>query len=196
MDSKLTQASISSLYNLLTNANSYLTGLCLKYCFLDTRSVYFLSKALEVNRTLVKLDLSCNGLSPIMGVYIVRSLKNNVTLTDLNLSKNCLNDDFAEALADMLRVNEIIWKVDLSYNPIGEQGAKAILKAIKESNDSLESLGDEFEANSASMGVVNVEEIRKVLKQNKVSKELRSRMLYEGIQISNSYNLNRKKSSR
>jgi Ran GTPase-activating protein (RanGAP) involved in mRNA processing and transport len=133
-----------------------------------------------VNRTLVKLDLSCNGLSPIMGVYLVRSLRNNVTLTDVNLSKNSLNDDFAEVLAETLKVNETLWKVDISHNPIGEEGAKMLLKSIKENNDSLESLGDEFEANSASMGVVNIEEIRKVLKQNKVSKEIRSKMLYEG----------------
>ncbi len=131
-----------------------------------------------------------------MGVYLVKSLKNNITLTDLNLSKNCLNDDFAEALADTLRVNEIIWKVDISNNPIGEAGAKAILKAIKESNDSLESLGEEFDSNSALMGVIHIEEIRKVLRQNKVSKELRSRMLYEGSETEHFFYFVRKKSSR
>lgn len=112
------------IHSLLSNASIYLTGLCFKYCFLDTKAVYMLSKGLEVNRCLVKLDLSCNGLAPITGVYIIRSLKNNVTLTDLNLSKNCLTDDFAEVLAQTLSVNETLWRVDISYNPIGEKGAK------------------------------------------------------------------------
>ena len=112
------------IHSLLTNAAIHITGLCFKYCFLDTKAIYLLSKGLEVNRTLIKLDLSCNGLAPITGVYVLRSLRNNVTLTDLNLSKNCLNDDFAEVLAQTLKVNEILWRVDISYNPIGEKGAK------------------------------------------------------------------------
>jgi len=178
--SKINHTEITTIYNVLTHQGNHVTGLSFRFCFLDTRSVYLLSKAIAINRTLVKLDLSNNGLSPITGVYIVKNLKNNITLTDLNLSKNGLNDDFAEALAETLTHNEILWRVDISHNPIGEVGGHALLKAIRESNDSLESLGDEFAANSASMGVLNVEEIRKLLKQNRVSKEIRSKLLYEG----------------
>jgi len=180
IDSRLNQNTVNLIYGALTQQSHHITGLSFKFSFLETRSMYFLGKALAINRTLVKLDLSNNGLPPIMGVYIVKNLRNNITLTDLNLSKNILNDDFAEALADTLCVNEILWKVDISHNPIGELGGKALLKAIRESNDSIESLGDEFESNSSSMGVLNVEEIRKLLKQNRVSKEIRSKLLYEG----------------
>jgi len=145
IDSKLNQNTVNIIYGALTQQGHHITGLSFKFSFLETRSVYFLGKALAINRTLVKLDLSNNGLAPIMGVYIVKNLRNNITLTDLNLSKNVLNDDFAEALAETLCVNEILWKVDISHNPIGEAGGRALLKAIRESNDSIESLGDEFE---------------------------------------------------
>jgi Ran GTPase-activating protein (RanGAP) involved in mRNA processing and transport len=58
------------------------------------------------------------------------------------LSRNNLNDDFARELAKCLKVNDILWRVDISYNPIGEKGALHILKALKEHNETLSSLGD------------------------------------------------------
>lgn len=60
----------------------------------------------------------------------------------LDLSKNSLADDFAVELANTLAVNEILWKVDISDNPITAKGASSLLKALKESNDTLTSLGD------------------------------------------------------
>lgn len=63
-------------------------------------------------------------------------------LNDLNLSRNDLNDDFAKELANCLRVNDVLWRVDISNNPIGEEGAVAILRVLKESNETLASLGD------------------------------------------------------
>lgn len=43
-------------------------------------NLFKLAKSLEVNRTLIKLDLSKNGLPPICGIYIMRYLKDNTTL--------------------------------------------------------------------------------------------------------------------
>lgn len=63
-------------------------------------------------------------------------------LNHLDLSRNNLNDDFAKQLARCLNVNDVLWKVDISNNPIGEKGALAILKSLKESNETLSSLGD------------------------------------------------------
>lgn len=63
-------------------------------------------------------------------------------LNDLNLSRNDLNDDFAKELANCLKVNDVLWKVDISNNPIGEEGAVALLKVLKETNETLASLGD------------------------------------------------------
>jgi Ran GTPase-activating protein (RanGAP) involved in mRNA processing and transport len=80
----------------------------LKFNFLNTHASLTLSNALTVNRSLVKLDLSNNGLSPLSGIYFMRNLKDNIFLTDLNLSRNGLNDDFAKELADCLRVNDVL----------------------------------------------------------------------------------------
>jgi hypothetical protein len=63
-------------------------------------------------------------------------------LNDLNLSRNNLNDDFAKQLAKCLIHNDVLWQVDISNNPIGEIGALAILKSLKEANETLTSLGD------------------------------------------------------
>ena len=63
-------------------------------------------------------------------------------LNDLNLSRNNLNDDFAVQLAKCLFSNDVLWRVHISNNPIGEKGAKALLRVLKEANESLTSLGD------------------------------------------------------
>jgi len=63
-------------------------------------------------------------------------------LNDLNLSRNDLNDDFAKELANCLKINDVLWRVDISNNPIGEEGAMSILRVLKESNETLASLGD------------------------------------------------------
>ena len=63
-------------------------------------------------------------------------------LNDLNLARNNLNDDFAIELANTLKVNDILSRVDISNNPISEIGALQILKALREANENLTSLGD------------------------------------------------------
>jgi disulfide oxidoreductase YuzD len=60
----------------------------------------------------------------------------------IDLSKNNLGDDFAAELANTLASNEILYKVDISNNPITAKGANSLLKVLKESNDTLTSLGD------------------------------------------------------
>ena len=58
------------------------------------------------------------------------------------MSHNNLGDEFAVELASMLATNDILWKVDISHNPISIKGANAILKVLRENNDTLTSLGD------------------------------------------------------
>ena len=57
------------------NMGTRLISLNLGFCFLDEQGVYRLSRGLEGNRILIKLDLRSNALSGICGVYIVRALK-------------------------------------------------------------------------------------------------------------------------
>lgn len=48
--------------------------------------------------------------------------------------------------------NDVLWRVDISFNLITEKGGKMILNALREGNDTLESLGD-LEANPL-MGIM------------------------------------------
>ena len=81
-------------------------------------------------------------MNSVSGELINDALKENMTLIDLNLARNKLCDMFAEGFANALRTNDVIWKVDISENRFTKVGSKMILNALKESNDTLESLGD------------------------------------------------------
>lgn len=145
VNSRISHSAMQIICNALQSPSSYLTALNFRFSFLDTKNIFMLSKALEINRTLVKLDLSKNGLSPICGVYIMKAIRENIILTDLNLSANFLDDEFANEFARTLKYNDTLWRVDISDNPIGRQGAESLLKAIEEDNESLESLGDQLD---------------------------------------------------
>lgn len=69
-------------------------------------------------------------------------IKNNIFLNSLNLSKNNLGDEFAIELANTLTINDTLYKVDISHNPIIVKGAQAVYKVLRESNDTIQSLGD------------------------------------------------------
>lgn len=164
IDSNITSRAMSNIRKALKDPKRHLISLSFKFSYLDTKNMFLLCDGLQVNRTLCKLDLSSNGLPPLSGIYVVRSLVENTHLSDLNLSKNNLNDDFAEELANCLRANEVVWRVDISYNLITERGGKSILKALREGNESLESLGD-MEANPL-MGICLIGDIQGCLEAN------------------------------
>jgi len=175
VDSKVTAEAMKSVEIALQSPSCHVISLNFQFCFLDSRCMHILSKGLEVNRSLIRLDLSNNGLAPISGIYLVKSLNNNISLHELNLANNNLTDDFAKVLAKTLRDNDVLWKVDIAYNPIGIEGAKELIMALKENNDTLESLGN-IEVN-IQMGINNLQELRKHLKINEFSKDLRRKII-------------------
>jgi hypothetical protein len=64
-----------------------------------------LSDAINLNKTLVRLDLSNNALkSPTMRFFLEAMLDNS-TLADLRLAGNFLDNEFAVDLAHLLEVN-------------------------------------------------------------------------------------------
>lgn len=129
-NSTFTEKTFSDLiHQLLSNAENkkknlklkepyHITGLSFKYCFLKGVMIKQLAKILESNRTLVKLDLSCNGLSSIMGNELIKSLIKNDTLAFLDLSYNCLGDEFAFPLAKLLEENRVLYEVTISNNQV------------------------------------------------------------------------------
>lgn len=91
--------------------------------------------------TLIRLILSNNNLGEDSLLPFLSALDNNLTLVEVSLAGNLLEDRFAFALSDTLCKNEILQIVDVAKNNIGPEGGLAILKALSEGNDTVESLG-------------------------------------------------------
>lgn len=143
-NSVVTKPAEDYLFKCISNPDCYLTSLSLKYCFLSLEQICELSSALRFNKTLVKLDLSNNGLKSCTMKFLLDALLDNVCLSELNLSSNFLDDSFARDLALVLENNLVLYKVDIGNNPIGPVGAQAILNVLLTSNETLGSLGGDI----------------------------------------------------
>ena len=160
----------TTLSRCMGSHNDYkLTALNLKFCFLKFNHIKILADALRINKTLVKLDLSNNGLTPRVANYMIEALENNIYLSEINFHGNALNDEFAAAVAMLLEHNQVLFKVDISANPISPVGARYILDAVSEYNDTLGDLGDLDD--STFMGVRIREELRQAIKLNNSSQD-------------------------
>ena len=113
--------------NSLANSNYYLVALSLKFCYLDFEHLLKLADGIKYNSTLVKLDLSSNGLKPCILKFFLEALVDNTALADLKLAGNFLDNEFAVDLAHLLEYNQTLHTVDISRNPIGPEGAKYLL---------------------------------------------------------------------
>lgn len=120
---ELLHHTVDHLGKCLSSSEYYLTGLSLKYCFLTIENIMLLAHGLRFNKSLIKLDLSHNGLKHFTVKFILDALLDNVSLSQLNLSGNYLDDNFAIGLAHILNSNHVLYKVDISKNPIGPSGA-------------------------------------------------------------------------
>ena len=117
-----------------------LSSLNLSQCFLDSRSIVIIAEAIKHNRSLVKLDLSYNGITTNIGRYIAMALRLNASLGILNLSHNNLDDKFCSILALELNNNRTLYECDMSGNPFAQSGAIALMDLLK--NTGIGSLGD------------------------------------------------------
>ena len=113
-NSKFTKHSTDYLSKMLINSETMLTALCLKYCFLTFEQISSLSNALRLNKSLVKLDLSNNGLKPGPCRFLLDSLQVNMSLTEVNFHGNFLDNEFAVDLSYVLERNQVLYKVDIS----------------------------------------------------------------------------------
>ena len=81
-----------------------------------------LAHSLEVNRSLVSLDLSGNKLPPSTGPVLARTLDNletNACLTRLMLTRNRLGPQGVRSLCEAVRENTTLTALGLSGNTIG-----------------------------------------------------------------------------
>lgn len=158
--SKLTDLAITALCNGLkaTKRPPALAALSLSHCYLDPRQVILLSEMLKHNRSLVKLELSYNGLISNVGRYLIESLRFNYSLNLLNLSHNSLDSYFCHILAEQLKRNTVLYECDLGGNPFGEDGAAVLIECLGVSNKTLHSLGDL--AKNPNLGICVREQLR------------------------------------
>ena len=104
-NSHLTKNCFDYLGRCMQSSDFCLTALNLKFCFLTFDQIKKLADSLRFNKTLIKLDLSNNGLKSRVANYLMEALSVNNYISEVNFHGNQLNDDFAEVLANLLKQN-------------------------------------------------------------------------------------------
>lgn len=186
-NSHLTKNCFDYLSKCLQSTDFCLTALNLKFCFLQFDQVKKLADSLRFNKTLVKLDLSNNGMTPAVANYLIDSLHVNSYIGEINFHGNQLNDESARQLANLLEHNQVLYKIDISSNPISHVGGRLILVALSESNDTLGDLGD-LES-SSFMGVRIREELRQVIRINNSSHDKKKQFFEDKMAHSRAKNV-------
>ncbi|CAG9323239.1 unnamed protein product [Blepharisma stoltei] len=141
--SKLTENCIETLCTGLSSKRqvSNISALNFSHCFLGARQMLLLADMLKHNRTLVKLDLSYNGLISNVARYLADSLRFNSSLHILYLQYNDLDDIFCENLAESLKRNSTLFECDLSGNPFTERGANRLIEIMGSYNHTISTFG-------------------------------------------------------
>ncbi|KAJ3382497.1 hypothetical protein HDU84_004247 [Entophlyctis sp. JEL0112] len=99
----------------------------------------FIGRSLQINRTLVFLNLSDNKLGLLGGLEMAEMLGYNGTLKTLILKGNDFGDKEAIHISEGLKQNSSLQVLDLSHNRIGDLGAVALGTGIAQ-NDGLKEL--------------------------------------------------------
>lgn len=86
-----------------------------------------LASSLNINSTLIKLDISYNSLGRDGGIALGESIRRNTTLREINLSDNSIDSTACFSICGALLTNNSIRKLVLDGNPIGEMGSKAAM---------------------------------------------------------------------
>jgi Ran GTPase-activating protein (RanGAP) involved in mRNA processing and transport len=121
------------------------TELDLSDLLLGTERMKIIGKGLEMNRTLIRLNLSNNikitktrnsafyySIMYNKGIEsIANGLKINRTLLELNLSNNNIYGMGAEEIGECLKINRTMTRLNLSNNRINTEGIKAIVNGLE-----------------------------------------------------------------
>jgi hypothetical protein len=121
----------SALYEALRSSKADV-DLSSKSLGLHYRCAIIVSVGLQLNPTLLRLNLQCNHFGNSDAAAIAEALKVNSSLQQLNLNQNDIGASGAEAIAKALKVNNSgLQQLNLRYNHIGDSGAAALAKALK-----------------------------------------------------------------
>ncbi|CAF3430719.1 unnamed protein product [Rotaria sp. Silwood1] len=115
-------------------SNKYWTIIYLWENYINEKHMLILMHGLQLNSTLICLNLDCNMLGDEGTSILASLLKTNTSLRTVYLNKNQINDIGAHELACMLYVNRTLIHLELSSNSIGDDGVAAISNALKVNN--------------------------------------------------------------
>jgi hypothetical protein len=117
------------------SVNKSLTILSLKSCKIDNKLTKCLSKLLDSNQSILKLDLSNNSIDGEMLIDIalngMSKVMGNIHLKTLILTQNPLNDFGALGIRNILCRNTCIETLNLVQCQISDDGLKNISESIK-----------------------------------------------------------------
>jgi Ran GTPase-activating protein (RanGAP) involved in mRNA processing and transport len=128
--------------------------------------VIVMSVGLQLNPTLLRLNLRNCALNHCGAEAIAEALKGNSVLQKLELWHTRIGGSGAAAIADALRVNSVLQDLGLGYNRIGDSGAAAIAEALKV-NSSLQKLelGDNRIGDSGAAAIAEALKVNSVLQK-------------------------------
>ncbi len=90
-----------------------------------------IARALEVNTTLMTLDISLNKIREEGARAIGEALKENTTLTELSLSDNFIGSAGVVSIAEALKENSTLTTLDLWNNGVGDIGFHFLAGALE-----------------------------------------------------------------
>ncbi|XP_067916072.1 NACHT, LRR and PYD domains-containing protein 12-like isoform X4 [Heterodontus francisci] len=106
------------------------------YCIKD------LASALNTNRSLTELDLSCNKLGDSGVKLLSEALRSpDCKIQELWLVENNLTASCIEDLASALNTNRSLTDLDLNYNELGGSGVKLLSEALRNPDCKIQKLG-------------------------------------------------------
>ena len=148
-------------------SNKYWKQLYLWENFINEKHMMALVHGLELNSTLICLNLDCNKLGDKGTSILASILENNNSLRSLHLNDNEISESGVVDLSQMLCVNKTLTHVELSSNSIGDDGVAALCNALKV-NKSLRSIC--LSANR--MTAIGAEHLAEMLKVNRTLTDL------------------------
>ncbi|KAH9255677.1 hypothetical protein BASA81_006283 [Batrachochytrium salamandrivorans] len=103
-----------------------------KFGITDWSMCDLLASAIQSNKNIDTLILSCNKISRDGGIALCNSIMRHSSLNILSLSCCAIQDEGAEALAQVIRNNSKLKEIYIDYNKISSIGLIAIADALKE----------------------------------------------------------------
>lgn len=104
-NSAMSVPAMNYLSQCIETPSFYITALSFKFCYLNFEDIMQLASGIKFNKTIIKLDLSSNGMKACVAKFLLESLLDNFCLADISFAGNFLDNEFACDLAHLLEGN-------------------------------------------------------------------------------------------